>query len=74
MPKNVQEVVQYRQAECLIGEGYDVINVVSDNKESEFENGVKILSSGYKAKNYIQRVIFAPWKLYKKLKEGTARS
>lgn len=69
MPKNVQEVVQYRQAECLIGEGYDVINVVSDNKESEFENGVKILSSGYKAKNYIQRVIFAPWKLYKKLKE-----
>lgn len=67
MPKNVQEIVQYRQASSLIDAGFEVYNVVSDIKDDEYENGVKIVSSGYKAKNYVQRLINAPWKLYKKL-------
>ena len=69
MKKNVQEIIQYRQAKSLIDNGFKVINVVSDNKSTEFENGVEIISSGFVAKNYIQRLILAPWKLYKKLKE-----
>lgn len=67
MPKNVQEIVQYRQAKSLIEDGFEVFNVVSDIKDDEYENGVKIISCGYKAKNYVQRLINAPWKLYKKL-------
>lgn len=72
MPKNVQEIVQYRQANSLLEAGFMVYNVVSDNKDLEIENGVNIISSGYKAKNYIQRIIKTPLKLYKKLREVDA--
>lgn len=72
MPKNVQEIIQYRQANSLLEAGFTVYNVVSDNKDLEIENGVNIISSGYKAKNYIQRIIKAPLKLYKKLREVDA--
>ena len=37
MPKNVQEIVQYRQASSLIDAGFEVYNVVSDIKDDEYE-------------------------------------
>lgn len=70
MSKNKLEVVQYRQATSLINAGYDVYNIVSDIKKEEvIENGVHIISSGYKAKNYIQRIFVSPFKLFKKIIE-----
>ena len=72
MKKNVQEVVLYRQAESLIKDGYEVYNVVSDDVPDEIENGVKILSSGYKTSNRIKRSLFAAKPLFERLKEVNA--
>ena len=68
MSKNKLEVIQYRQTSSLIDAGYDVYNIVSDIKKEEIiENGVHIITSGYKAKNYIQRIFVSPFKLFKKI-------
>ena len=58
-----------------MSDGFEVINVVSDNKPIEVRHGVTIIPSGYTAfqgKQFIKRVFVAPYKLYKKLKEVDA--
>lgn len=72
MPKKEREVILYRQARSLMADGFEVVNVVSDNKPVEVEQGVTIVSSGYKASNFLQRLFVAPRKLYKKLLEVDA--
>ena len=72
MKKNVQEVVLYRQAESLMKDGYEVYNIVSDDAPDEIENGVKIISSGYKTSNRIKRSLFAAKPLFNRLKEVNA--
>lgn len=70
-----REVIMYRQARSLMSDGFEVINVVSDNKPTEVRHGVTIIPSGYTAfqgKQFIKRVFVAPYKLYKKLKEVDA--
>ena len=72
MPKKEREVILYRQARSLIADGFEVVNVVSDAKPIEVEQGVTVISSGYKASNFFQRLFVAPRKLYKKLLEVDA--
>ena len=72
MSKKEREVIMYRQARSLIADGFDVVCVVSDTKPVEIEQGVSFISSGYKASNFLQRLFFAPHKLYRKLLEVDA--
>ena len=70
-----REVIMYRQAKSLMTDGFEVINVVSDNKPTEVCHGVRIIPSGYTAfqgKQFIKRTFVAPYKLYKKIKEEDA--
>lgn len=62
----------YRQVGSLLADGFEVFNVVSDNQPPESVQGIKITPSGYKAKNKLQRIFVAPFRLYKKLLEVDA--
>ena len=72
MSRNGSEVIMYRQGGSLLADGFEVFNVVSDNLPLETVQGIKITPSGYKAKNKLQRVFVAPFRLYKKLLEVDA--
>ena len=67
MPRKEREVIMYRQTQSLVDDGFDVYNVVSDNKPAEIIKGCNIIPSGYRAKNPFQRIFVSPHKLYKKL-------
>lgn len=67
MPRKEREVIMYRQTQSLIEDGFDVYNVVSDNKPVEIIKGCNIIPSGYRARNLFQRIFVSPHKLYKKL-------
>lgn len=69
MPRNDREVVMYRQAKSLLSAGYSVYNVVSDNAPSVVEQGVSVISIGYNALTFFERMFVAPRRLYKKLIE-----
>ena len=60
------EVVMYRQASSLIINGFDVYYLVSDDKQEETIEEVKLIPSGFTPKGYIKRIFLAPSKAFKK--------
>ena len=75
VPRKKREVIMYRQARSLMGDGFDVYHVVSDDLPEEIIQGVKTIPSGYNAHNAFnlwKRLFVAPHNLYKKLMEVDA--
>lgn len=75
LPRKEREVILYRQARSLIGNGFEVYNVVSDDLPGENIQGVNTLPSGYKTNNSLslwRRLFVAQNKLYQKLIEVDA--
>lgn len=72
MPRKEREVIMYRQSRSLMADGFEVFNVVSDTQPEETNQGVRIIPSEYRARNFWQRLFVAPRKLYKKLLEVDA--
>lgn len=66
--------VRIFQKECasLANAGYEVYLIVNDDKESEIKNGVTIISTGYIARNRIDRMLNATKAVYKKALEVNA--
>lgn len=56
----------YRQASSLIINGFDVYYLVSDDKQEETIEEVKLIPSGFTPKGYIKRIFLAPSKAFKK--------
>ena len=75
IPRKKREVIMYRQARSLMGDGFDVCHVVSDDLPEEVIHGVRTIPSGYNAHNAFnlwKRLFVAPRNLYKKLMEVDA--
>lgn len=72
MPRKEREVIMYRQSRSLMADGFEVFDVVSDSQPEEIIQGVRIIPSEYRARNFWQRVFVAPRKLYRKLLEVDA--
>lgn len=72
MPRKEREVIMYRQSRSLMADGFEVFDVVSDTQPEEINQGVRIIPSEYRARNFWQRIFVAPRKLYKKLLEVDA--
>ena len=75
IPRKGREVIMYRQARSLIGDGFEVYHVVSDDQPEEIIHGIKTIPSGYNANNALnlwKRLFVAPRNLYKKLIEVDA--
>lgn len=62
------EVVIYRQAKVLQDNGYDVCFLVSDEKEEETYENIRVLSTGHSTGNYLKRIFILPFTIYNKLK------
>lgn len=55
-----------RQGVSLVSNGFKVSYMVTDNKEDEIHNGIKILSTGYSPSSRFKRMLFSSRYLYKK--------
>lgn len=62
----------YRQGHSLLADGFEVYNVVGDNRPIEVREGITIIPTGYNAKSFLRRLFVSPYKLYSKLIEVDA--
>lgn len=62
----------YKECVSLAKNGYDVTLIVNDDKEDEYVENVKIVSTKFKPKNRFERIINSKNKIYKKATEVNA--
>ena len=62
------EVIVYRRAKSLRESGYNTLFVVNDDKGESYIEDTRVVSTGIIAGGYLKRILFNPWRTFKKLK------